>query len=46
MSPPSGARLGPCEIVAPLGAGTPEKVFEFPDPDGRIDYPVWAPDGV
>jgi Tol biopolymer transport system component len=22
-----------------------EKVFEFPDPDARIDYPVWSPDG-
>ncbi len=25
--------------------GKPEKVFEFPDPDSRIDYPVWSPDG-
>jgi TolB protein len=25
--------------------GKPEKVFEFPDPDTRIDYPVWSPDG-
>ena len=23
----------------------PEKVFEFEDPDVRIDYPVWSPDG-
>ena len=21
------------------------KVFEFPDPESRIDYPVWSPDG-
>jgi hypothetical protein len=20
-------------------------VFEFDDPDARIDYPVWSPDG-
>jgi TolB protein len=26
-------------------AEKPEKVFEFPDPDSRIDYPVWSPDG-
>ncbi|HSE62167.1 MAG TPA: protein kinase [Thermoanaerobaculia bacterium] len=31
--------------VSPLDFGTPEKVFEFPDPDVRIDYPVWSPDG-
>ena len=31
--------------VSPLQAGRPEKVFEFPDPDVRIDYPVWSPDG-
>jgi Tol biopolymer transport system component len=31
--------------VSPLEAGTPEKVFEFDDPDVRIDYPVWSPDG-
>jgi Tol biopolymer transport system component len=31
--------------VSPLGSGTPEKVFEFEDPDVRIDYPVWSPDG-
>jgi Tol biopolymer transport system component len=31
--------------VSPLASGTPEKTFEFPDPDVRIDYPVWSPDG-
>ena len=31
--------------VSPLEAGKPEKVFEFDDPDVRIDYPVWSPDG-
>ncbi|HEY6067003.1 MAG TPA: hypothetical protein VIY96_12670, partial [Thermoanaerobaculia bacterium] len=31
--------------VSPLSSGAPEKVFEFPDPDVRIDYPVWSPDG-
>src|SRR5437870_10381367 len=31
--------------VSPLEGGKPEKVFEFEDPDSRIDYPVWSPDG-
>jgi TolB protein len=31
--------------VSPLVEGKPEKVFEFDDPDVRIDYPVWSPDG-
>src|SRR5687768_4971459 len=31
--------------ISPLASGVPEKVFEFPDPDVRIDYPVWSPDG-
>jgi TolB protein len=31
--------------VSPLNSGKPEKVFEFEDPDSRIDYPVWSPDG-
>ena len=31
--------------VSPISAGKPEKVYEFPDPDVRIDYPVWSPDG-
>ncbi len=31
--------------VSPLGGGSPEKVFEFEDPDVRIDYPFWSPDG-
>lgn len=32
--------------VSPLDGGKPEKVFEFDDPDVRIDYPVWSPDGA
>lgn len=31
--------------VSPLEGGAPEKVFEFDDPDVRIDYPNWSPDG-
>jgi Tol biopolymer transport system component/predicted Ser/Thr protein kinase len=32
--------------VSPLSPDAkPEKVYEFPDPDVRIDYPVWSPDG-
>ena len=31
--------------VSSLNDGQPEKVFEFEDPDVRIDYPVWSPDG-
>jgi hypothetical protein len=31
--------------VSPLRSGSPGKVFEFDDPDVRIDYPVWFPDG-
>ena len=31
--------------VSPLTGGSPEKVFEFDDPDSRIDYPRWSPDG-
>ena len=30
--------------VSPLDGGKPERVFEFDDPDVRIDYPVWSPD--
>lgn len=30
---------------SPLLDGTPRKVFEFDDPESRIDYPVWSPDG-
>jgi eukaryotic-like serine/threonine-protein kinase len=32
--------------VSPVNGGKPEKVYEFPDPDVRIDYPVWSPDGM
>ena len=31
--------------VHPLNGGAPRKVFEFDDPDIRIDYPLWSPDG-
>jgi Tol biopolymer transport system component len=31
--------------VSPLTGGTPASVFEFDDPDARVDYPVWSPDG-
>jgi Tol biopolymer transport system component len=31
--------------VSPVKGGPPEKVFEFLDPNVRIDYPVWSPDG-
>ncbi len=31
--------------VSPVNAGKPEKVYEFPDSDVRIDYPIWSPDG-
>jgi eukaryotic-like serine/threonine-protein kinase len=29
----------------PLKGGAPAKVFHFDDPESRIDYPVWSPDG-
>jgi Tol biopolymer transport system component len=31
--------------ASPLVTGRPYKVFEFDEPDVRIDYPVWSPDG-
>jgi Tol biopolymer transport system component len=31
--------------VSPVRGGKPEKVYEFPDNEVRIDYPVWSPDG-
>ena len=31
--------------VSAVHSNTSEKVFEFDDPDVRIDYPVWSPDG-
>jgi Tol biopolymer transport system component len=31
--------------VSSLKTGKTTKVFEFPDPESRIDYPVWTPDG-
>jgi len=29
----------------PVDGSPPRRVFEFPSPDARIDYPVWSPDG-
>jgi eukaryotic-like serine/threonine-protein kinase len=31
--------------IHPVDGSPAYKVFEFPDPDVRIDYPVWSPDG-
>jgi Tol biopolymer transport system component len=31
--------------ISPLAEGMPEEVFAFEDPDVRIDYPFWTPDG-
>ncbi|HYC31383.1 MAG TPA: protein kinase [Gemmatimonadales bacterium] len=31
--------------VTPLDGDSAYRVFEFPDPAIRIDYPVWSPDG-
>jgi len=31
--------------VSPVNGGKPERVYEFPDSNVRIDYPVWSPDG-
>jgi len=31
--------------ASPLKGGKPERAFAFDDPDVRIDYPVWSPDG-
>src|SRR5215469_1742884 len=31
--------------VSPILGGKPEKVYEFPDAEVRIDYPLWSPDG-
>ena len=31
--------------VSPLRGGAPAEVFAFDDPDVRIDYPAWSPDG-
>ena len=32
-------------FVHPIDGRPKEKVFQFTDPDLRIDYPVWSPDG-
>ena len=29
----------------PLDGRPAARVFEFSDPDVRIDYPIWSPDG-
>jgi Tol biopolymer transport system component len=28
-----------------VDGSTPQQVFAFADPDVRIDYPTWSPDG-
>ena len=32
-------------FVYPVSGSSPRRVYEFNDPDVRIDYPVWSPDG-
>jgi len=32
--------------VYPVDGAPPRRVFEFAEPDVRIDYPVWSPDGT
>ena len=32
--------------VSTIGADGAEPIFEFDDPEIRIDYPVWSPDGA
>jgi Tol biopolymer transport system component len=29
----------------PVSGGEPYRVYQFPEPDVRIDYPRWSPDG-
>ncbi|HSE40071.1 MAG TPA: protein kinase, partial [Acidobacteriota bacterium] len=31
--------------ASPLNGGKSKMIFQFEDPDVRIDYPVWSPDG-
>jgi Tol biopolymer transport system component len=31
--------------VHPVSGGEPYEVYQFPDPDVRIDYPRWSPNG-
>jgi hypothetical protein len=31
--------------VFPVNGRTPQEIFAFPDPEVRIDYPTWSPDG-
>jgi Tol biopolymer transport system component len=31
--------------VYPVNGQAPRRVFAFDDPDVRIDYPTWSPDG-
>jgi eukaryotic-like serine/threonine-protein kinase len=32
-------------FVYPIDGSAPQRVFAFADPDVRIDYPTWSPDG-
>jgi Tol biopolymer transport system component len=31
--------------IYPMNGGPPRQIFAFADPDVRIDYPTWSPDG-
>jgi hypothetical protein len=31
--------------VHPIGGSEPYEIYQFPDPDVRIDYPRWSHDG-
>ncbi len=38
--------VGPKTLwVSPFAGEEPEEIFQFDDPDARIDYPVGSPDG-
>jgi len=40
------AVMGHSQIwVIPLDGSDPEPVLEFEDPDVRVDYTTWSPDG-
>jgi len=41
-----GQPSSPSGSGGPGGGPPPLPVFEFDDPEVRIDYPVWSPDGT